>query len=342
MKFFTAILMTTVLGLGACARAPKRPDVNPNNPQAENQTPTTNQTPYGPEPAPSGAATGTASDTGGTASTQPIPQYGPEAQRQKPITIIAGPGMARAFALAGVLRALEDARIPIGAIYATEMSGLVAGLYSLTKSANQFEWALMRLKDEYFERRKVLGIFGGDSSLDGKDLKDALDQILGSRDLAEGRIPIFIGMMDNQKRFVILNRGSAAEILRASCSVPGYMKTTEIFGMGELSPKLGIASLLIDEAKRNMGDSFPKSVLVLDLTHSRTRTPPVQESQKELKDYLSQMHLAFKNEDLSQMVVIKPDLTLVDFTEFSKRPEAVFRAKKLTSNMISEIKQRTR
>ena len=53
-----------------------------------------------------------------------------EARPVRPIVLVLGPGMARGFAFAGVLRALNEAKIPIGAVIGTEMGALVSALYA--------------------------------------------------------------------------------------------------------------------------------------------------------------------------------------------------------------------
>lgn len=74
------------------------------------------------------------------------------APSQKPITsprkvgIILGPGGAKAFAHAGVLKELQKARIPISQVVGMEWGALVGALFSQTGQAHEMEWKLYKLE----------------------------------------------------------------------------------------------------------------------------------------------------------------------------------------------------
>src|SRR5689334_11194719 len=76
------------------------------------------------------------------------PNYGPDPVLVKPIVLVLGPGLARGFAYVGVLRALKEAKIPVGAIFSTEIGSLIATLYGMSPTLNQFEWGLQKFKDD--------------------------------------------------------------------------------------------------------------------------------------------------------------------------------------------------
>ncbi|HUP57734.1 MAG TPA: patatin-like phospholipase family protein, partial [Bdellovibrionota bacterium] len=117
--------------LGSCAGARKAPD--PGSPSGgETYGPSEA---YGPSAPPAGQAE---------------PAYGPEPIQLRPLILVLGPGEARAFAHVGALRAIAEAKLPVAAIYATEMGALVGALYAMNANLNRFEWGLLRFPDDVF------------------------------------------------------------------------------------------------------------------------------------------------------------------------------------------------
>src|SRR6185437_12609417 len=69
----------------------------------------------------------------------------------RPVVLVLGPGLARGYAYVGAIRALTEAKVPIGAILGTEMGALVGSLYAMDAKINQFEWAMLKFREGAFE-----------------------------------------------------------------------------------------------------------------------------------------------------------------------------------------------
>lgn len=270
--------------------------------------------PYGPQPTMSG------------------PVFGPSAPSSTPITVVLGAGLARGFAAAGALRALQDAKIPIGRIVATESGALIAVLFGMTRSANEFEFALMRLKEDAFIGRSGLlgGLIGRSSAQsDGEQLEKALEQILGNRDLSESRIPISIVLSTDQDRKIAdIDRGEASAVARCSMGAPGFMDACE-WKQERWLPGSVESPLPVKSAK----DSSSAPILVLDTltgTDMNRLTP-------ELAAYLAR---AKRRVDVSgAQIVLSPDLKAVGPMDFSKRSEAIFSGKTAVRKNLGEVKK---
>src|SRR5690606_22029918 len=76
--------------------------------------------------------------------------YGPAPFRRHPVVLVLGPGLARGFAFAGVIQALDEAGISIGGIVGTGMGALIGAIYLSSDSVNDFEWKVTQIKKEYF------------------------------------------------------------------------------------------------------------------------------------------------------------------------------------------------
>ena len=75
--------------------------------------------------------------------------------KPSPVVLVLGPGAARAFVGAGVIKALEKADIEIGAIVGSEFGALIGAMYLGSKSINEFEWKLTKLSQIKLSDRSI-------------------------------------------------------------------------------------------------------------------------------------------------------------------------------------------
>jgi len=86
-----------------------------------------------------------------SAAAEPLPPPGaPSDIVSNPdrIVLVFGRGLAQGYAYVGVLRALGELKIPIHAIYATEVGALAAALYFTQPNPNRIDWALLRFTEK--------------------------------------------------------------------------------------------------------------------------------------------------------------------------------------------------
>ncbi len=150
--------------------------------------------------------------------------YGPEPQSVRPIVLVLGPGLARGFAYSGVFRALEESKISIAAILGTEMGGLIGALYAMNANINQFEWELLNIKEELFQKKQgfLNRHFNSPFNRSHEELFQlALQKIFNQKNLSEFKIPFYVAVQEkNSKRVQVLNQGNAAKILRCAMANP--------------------------------------------------------------------------------------------------------------------------
>jgi predicted acylesterase/phospholipase RssA len=107
-----------------------------------------------------------------------------------PVTLVLGPGQARGYAHAGVLRALQENKIPIGAIYGAEMGALLGALYAKDANINHFEWSLQNFGEDTLAPHASLmdRLIGKNDQ--NSPLSEKLKIELGSADLSSFKIPL--------------------------------------------------------------------------------------------------------------------------------------------------------
>jgi NTE family protein len=300
---FSLAALLGVSGLSGCASAGK----GPTTPAAEV-----------PAAAPSGAVpTETYGPPAPPSPDHPEDVYGPSRISVRPIVLVLGPGLARGFAYVGALRALHEAKIPIAAVLGTEMGALIGALYSMEGKINQFEWALLKFKDDVFETPKGMLPAVFQKSSNSKKLETELSHIFNKKDLNESKVPLRIAIqMKDGNTATVLERGQAVEAVRAALGDPSIFEDTSFNGAAALSAAR-TRPLLIAEAKAmNLGP-----VIVIDALEERDE-----------KKYVSASEL--KDADL----VIHPDLRGIGANDFQKRTEAAFRGKKAVNAQLAEIK----
>ena len=329
-QFF--LLLFFLLIVGGCASSKKKlpSDHVENNLPSSASGPSDVSGTYGP-PAPrsSTAPVYGPQDTQGTPEVQGTHQ-GPQElvpvaglRPRRPVVLVFGPGRARGYAYIGVLRALSEKKIPIGAILGTEMGGLMAALYGMTGNLNSFEWGLLKIKDEIFLKKN--GFFSrfsslsSDKPLDGETLETELKQVFEKKDLKESRIPIRIALQSKETGISFsVSEGNAVQAIRASLATPG-MFSPGSWGAPE-SEQIPVVSasssrpFLIHEAKKlDLGPVVVVNVL----------------SDEESKGFA---------EELSQAdLVLKPDLKGFGYQDFNRRNEIAFRGKTTVFQHLNEI-----
>jgi len=267
--------------------------------------------------------------------TAPREVYGPEPIQLRPAVLVLGPGWARGFAHAGVLQALEEAKIPIAGIVATEIGSLIAVLYGTSHTVNDFEWAMLKFKPELFSREgKLLSrLFSGPS--DGHDLADALEQTLGAKELRESRFPIKLLFHPGKLKggALLIEAGKAVESVRASVAVPGLMdpgtwQDQPAFSAGAERP------FPVSEAK--LLSAFP--VIVIDVI-DRTGADAVRLAKNPAAaTYFKAAAEASRKLGDEADLVIRPDLKGFDSFDFRRRTDIAYRGKKAVLEKLEQIK----
>lgn len=227
-----------------------------------------------------------------TAADQPTTHTGPR------IGLVLSGGGARGLAHIGVIKLLEEMRIPIDCITGTSMGAIVGGLYAsglsaeeLEKIVTSMEWndafrdmpplqdLPFRRKWEYanFLMKYELGFKDGKLTiplglLQGQNLSLILKSLMGEaeyiRDFNKLNIPFRAVAADIETgEPVVIGSGELSTAIRASMSIPG------LFTPVELEKKLlvdgGVANNLPMNVARQMGAEV---LIVVDIgTPLRTR-----------------------------------------------------------------------
>ncbi len=162
-------------------------------------------------------------------SCQTPPQTGKPANMQpavktvkKPpvIALVLGGGSSKGFAHVGVIRVLEQEKIPIHMIIGTSVGSLIGGLYAANPDSFQLEWTAFKI-----ERGDILDFSIAYSKLgpvQGARMETFIEQHAKVKHVEETKIPFYPIATDlNTGETVMLEKGSLAKAIHASAAIPG-------------------------------------------------------------------------------------------------------------------------
>lgn len=246
--------------------------------------------------------------------------YGPQPVITRPLVLVLGPGLAKGFAAAGVIQALVEAKIPIGAVLGTEMGSLIAALYAFHPNVNQFEWSLQKVKEDLFEQQTtLLGRHKGGPSK-GESFESKLKELFRGKDLKNSKIPIRIAFQNKQTGVVqVVDQGDAVKAIRAAMASPKLFTSSGWTGADGVQTSMisdRNRPFLVDEAKQlNLGP-----VVVVDV--------------------LPDSEVGAGVSDLAKAdFVLHPEVSEVKSSDFKKKTEAVYQGKAVVASHLGELKR---
>lgn len=240
------------------------------------------------------------------ASPEPVPAYGPEPIQIRPLVLVFGPGMARGFAYAGILRALSESKVPVGAVVGTEIGALMGAIYAQETNINHFDWALLKFNEEVF--------LSGQRLIPSGKLDSELGRVFGDRDVVSSKIPVRIAIQPKSAGSPLLvEKGPVREAVRAALAAPGLFSPAEWNGAEAISAGKSRPFPIAEARALGIGP-----VIVVDVLGER-ETRSIRE---------------LEEADL----VIRPDMKGIGPMDFKKRTEAAYRGKRSVVDHLKEIR----
>ncbi len=281
-----------------------------------------------------------------------VPPTANDRDRPKVGLVLSGGG-ARGAAQIGVLKVLEELRVPIDYIAGTSMGAIIGGLYASGMSVKEIEFALLNIdwedtfddvppRAELSFRRKRdddLNLLKKRPGLKGGELQIGTGLILGQKfDIVLTRLTLPVAEVRDFNdlstpfravatdittgREVILDRGNLARAIRASMSVPGAFAAVEIDG--RLLVDGGVSNNLPIDVVRDMGADV---LIVVDIStplYDRHELNSATAILDQLTGILSQRNAARQIATLSEAdILIVPALSDISASDFTRVGDAI-------------------
>ena len=155
------------------------------------------------------------------------PDVEPEPPRRQRIGVALGGGFARGLAHIGILKVLEEEKIPIDFIAGTSVGSVIGAAYASGMSAKEMEEiaALVRFKDFSRWTFSRFGLFSNDK------MALFLNKFLRCKTFEELRTPLAVTATDILSgEPVVFTSGNLIDPVRASCAYPGMFLPVNIDG----------------------------------------------------------------------------------------------------------------
>ncbi|HWQ10317.1 MAG TPA: patatin-like phospholipase family protein [Holophaga sp.] len=167
-------------------------------------------------------------------SAAPRPSTPPAAQGPAPvprIALVLGGGAARGFAHVGVIRALEQERIPVNMVVGTSVGSLIGAIYASNLNSFDLEWTAFQLeRDDLFDFG-VMNAVTGMGLAKGDKLEAWLKAHIKATNIEDMKLPFAAVATDlNWGQKVVLDKGPVARAVRASSAIPGIFQPVQHMG----------------------------------------------------------------------------------------------------------------
>jgi NTE family protein len=271
-----------------------------------------------------------------TAPVQPVPT---EPVREPRVALVLGGGSAKGFAHVGVIRVLEQEKIPIHMIIGSSVGSLIGGMYASNLDSFQLEWTAFKIdRSDILDFSVVYSKFG---PVQGARLEAFVEQAVAAKKVEDTKIPFYPIATDlNTGETVVLAKGSMARAIRASSAIPGIFVPVA-FGNRTLVDGGVTDNLPCDIARAKGADIVIAVNIIKDVKDNDITS---------LIDVIAQsanimMHESTKTKLPYADVVIEPNTRNVGMFDFSQKKllmEEGIKAARLAVPKIRELMARCR
>jgi NTE family protein len=235
----------------------------------------------------------------------------PPPSRRK-LGLAFGGGFARAVAHIGVLKVLEEEKIPIDLVAGTSAGAILGAAYCAGLSASELEAMAVASRFRDFARMtwSRYGLYASDR------MANFCERVLKIRSFEDLKIPLAVTATDVRTGDpVVFTRGPLVNPMRASCAYPGMFPPVEVDGRSLIDGMLAYS--VPTTPLREMGADF---VIGVYLSADRSGHPAPRHLLEVIGQCLSiaedkMRHLWKKDADL----VVEPDIKGFSFDCFHRQ-----------------------
>ena len=246
------------------------------------------------------------------------------------VALVLGAGASRGFAHIGVLKILEGNQVPIHMIVGTSAGSLVGSLYAYGFNAFQLQSLSFPV-----EKGDIIDLTVPDNGfIKGEKLEVFVNHLLKDSPIEKLRIPFYAVAADIQTgEEIVFASGNTGTAVRASCSVPGIFQPVRIGSRIYVDGGI-VSPVAVDFAKRKGADL----VIAVDLSMG-VESPPPKTILETIMQSVVIMHSKISQSQLSRAdIVIRPRVSHIGPTDFSRRHEAVLEGEKAALQAMPQVR----
>ena len=243
-----------------------------------------------------------------------------------------GGGFARAVAHIGVLKVLEEEKIPIDLVAGTSAGAILGAAYCAGLSARELEAMAVASRFHDFARMTLsrYGLYASDR------MANFCERVLKIKSFEDLKIPLAVIATDVRTGDpVVFTRGPIVSPMRASCAYPGMFPPVEVDGRSLIDGMLAYS--VPTPPLREMGADF---VIGVYLSADRSGHPAPRHLLEVIGQCLSiaedkMRHLWKKDADL----VVEPDINGFSFDCFDRAKELIANGEKAARAALPQLRR---
>jgi len=260
----------------------------------------------------------------------------------KKIGLALGGGAAKGLAHIGVLKALQQAQIPIDYLAGSSMGALVGGWFALNKSVHLLEGLFLQIKDEE--------VFSEEEAIEKKDgalfknhtIVKFIEKAFKDKSFNDCQIPFAAVATDVETgEQIVLKEGQLSDAIKASIAIPIIFKPVKI--NSRLLCDGCLTNPVPADIVKKMGADF---VIASDVS-SRWLNP--EEELKKPKDFYVMFYEIFSSfsYQISKRVlenadlVLRPPVLTFSSTAFNQTKEIAARGYQEAKKYLNQIREKT-
>lgn len=259
----------------------------------------------------------------------------PRDDRAPRVALVLGGGAARGFAHVGVLRVLEEARIPVELVVGTSVGALVGALYADGYDARELEHLARDLdRDDFFDFGIAPALFGTGLAK-GERLEAWMTDHLRTLRIEQLELPFAAVATDlGDGSVVVLDRGEVARAVRASSAIPGVFEPVELGG--RLLVDGGVVANLPVKVARDLGADV---IVAVDVTEVSGEARPTSFVEVVMRAVTILTHEGVAESARGADVVIAPRVGDVELLDFEAKDRAIAAGAAAAREKVPEIRR---
>lgn len=246
------------------------------------------------------------------------------------IGLALGSGGARGLSHIGVLKVLEEEKIPIHMIAGSSIGALIGAIYSAGQNIRAMEKVALRLKRKFlldFTLPKM-------GFIEGNRIRDFVRMFTYNKNIEDLDIPTAIVATDIRTgEKVIFQKGNVADAARASVAIPGVI--VPVKWNGKLLVDGGVSDRVPVSVVKEMGADIVIAVDVAGFDTNAQITHIVDVIIQSMD--IMQMEIVKRREDLSD-IMIRPDVVKFGSYSFDRAEELIKAGEDACRNQVAQIR----
>jgi NTE family protein len=250
------------------------------------------------------------------------------------IALVLGGGAARGFAHIGVIRVLEQERIPVDLVVGTSVGSLIGAIYASERDSFELEWTAFQLQqDDLFDFRLVNAVVGMGYAK-GEKLEAFMKAKVKQETIEQLKVPFAAVATDlNWGERVVMDRGSIARAVRASSAIPGIFEP--VAHLGKILVDGGVIDNIPIDVAREKGADV---VIAVDISHDVGNT----EIRNVLDVLLQSTNIMFaenvKHRKQGADVLVTPDVRGVGMLDFGQKKRCMQAGMEAARRAVPQIR----